>query len=114
VPRNGLKDVYWLAPEGREMTEGDWGDGLRRTLGMQLGNDAPDGQRFLILLNAAPDPIEFHLAPEPRDGWLAVFDTRLPGGLVRGTPATLNSGGTFPLDARSLVLFQHAPAAART
>jgi hypothetical protein len=43
-----------------------------------------------------------------------VFDTRLPGGLVRGTPATLNSGGTFPLDARSLVLFQHAPAAART
>ncbi|MFL5314673.1 MAG: glycogen debranching protein GlgX [Microvirga sp.] len=113
VPRNGLKDVYWLAPEGREMTEGDWGDGLRRTLGMQLGNDAPDGQRFLILLNAAPDPVEFHLAPEPSDGWLAVFDTRLPGGLARGTPAGLNSGGTFPLDARSLVLFQHAPAAAR-
>ncbi|MFL5179414.1 MAG: glycogen debranching protein, partial [Microvirga sp.] len=113
VPRNGLKDVYWLAPEGREMTEGDWGDGLRRTLGMQLGNDAPDGQRFLILLNAAPDPVEFHLAPEPSDGWLAVFDTRLPGGLVRGTPAALKSGGTFPLDARSLVLFQHAPAAAR-
>jgi glycogen operon protein len=87
---------------------------MRRALGMQLGNDAPDGQRFLILLNAAPDPIEFHLAPEPSDGWLAVFDTRLPGGLVRGTPAGLNSGGTFPLDARSLVLFQHAPAAART
>ena len=52
VPRNGLKDVYWLAPEGREMTIEDWADGMRRALGMQFGNDAPDGQRFLLLVNA--------------------------------------------------------------
>jgi isoamylase len=108
VPKNGLKDVYWLAPEGREMTTADWGDGLRRTLGMQLGNDAPDDQRFLILLNAAPDPVEFHLAKQPHETWVPVFDTRLHAGLARGTPAALNSGGTFRLDSRSLVLFQHA------
>jgi isoamylase len=113
VPQTKLKDVYWLAPEGREMTTGDWGDGLRRTLGMQLGNDASDGQRFLILLNAAPDPVDFHLAKQPQDAWVQIFDTRLPGGLVRGTHSTLKSGGTFRMDSRSLVLFQHAPTAPR-
>jgi isoamylase len=114
VPKNGLKDVYWLAPEGREMTTGDWSDGLRRALGMQLGNDAPDGQRFLILINAAPDPVDFQLAKQPHDAWVQLFDTRLPGGLVPQHPATLRSGGTFQMEARSLVLFQHAPTASKS
>ena len=34
VAKNGLKDVYWLASEGREMTNEDWADENRRTLGM--------------------------------------------------------------------------------
>jgi isoamylase len=108
VPANGLKDVYWLAPEGREMTTEDWGDDLRRALGMQFGNDAPDGQRFLILLNAAPEAVDFKLAEQPDGRWVEIFDTRIPNGLVRGTPAVIEAGGTFPLDSRSLVLFQFA------
>jgi len=111
VPGNGLKDVYWLAPEGREMTTQDWTEGLRRTLGMQLGNDATDGQRFLILLNAAPEPVEFTLAEQPHGRWAQVFDTSVPNGLVRGAPTILAAGGTFPLDSRSLVLFQYAGSA---
>jgi isoamylase len=113
VPRTGLKDVYWLAPEGREMTNEDWADGLRRALGMQLGNDAPDGQRFLILLNAAPEPVEFKLAAQADGQWVQVFDTTIADGLVRGAPAVLKAGGTFRLDTRSLVLFQNAEAAGR-
>jgi isoamylase len=108
VPRTGLKDVYWLAPEGREMTTEDWADGQRRALGMQLGNDAPDGGRFLLLFNAAAEPVKFKLAEQPDGRWFQVFDTNLPDGLVRGVPALLEAGGTFPLDARSLVLFQFA------
>jgi glycogen operon protein len=38
---NGLKDAYWLAPEGREMTTADWADPPRRALGVQIGNDSP-------------------------------------------------------------------------
>jgi isoamylase len=108
VPPTGLKDVYWLAPEGREMTTEDWADSLRRALGMQLGNDAPDGQRFLILLNSSPDQVDFKLADKPDGRWAQVFDTRVPEGLVRGAPAVLESSGTFPLEPRSLVLFQYA------
>jgi len=106
VAGNGLKDVYWLAPEGREMTTEDWADGLRRAIGMQLGNDAPDGQRFLILLNAAPEAVDFKLAETPAGSWLQVFDTREPQGLVRGEPVVLDAGGSFALDPRCLVLFQ--------
>jgi isoamylase len=114
LPPTGLKDVYWLAPEGREMTTEDWGDDLRRTLGMQLGNDAPDGQRFLLLLNAAPVAVDFRLAEEPKGRWVQVFDTRVPEGLVRAAPALLEAGGTFPLEPRSLVLFQFAGMGATT
>jgi glycogen operon protein len=107
VAGNGLRDVYWLAPEGREMTTLDWRQELRRALGMQLGNDASDGDRFLVLLNAAPEPVDFKLAETPADRWVHVFDTRVADGLVRGTPVILESGGTFLLEARSLVLFQN-------
>jgi glycogen operon protein len=74
---------------------------------MQLGNDASDGDRFLVLLNAAPEPVDFKLAETPADRWVHVFDTRVADGLVRGTPVILESGGTFLLEARSLVLFQN-------
>jgi isoamylase len=108
VSGNGLKDVYWLAPEGHEMTSEDWADGMRRALGMQFGNDASDGQRFLLLVNAAPEPIPFRLAAQPPGRWVQIVDTRLADGLVRGAPEVLEPGGTFALDARSLVLFQYA------
>ncbi len=109
VAGNHLKDIYWLAPEGREMTPEDWNDGGRRTLGMQIGNDAPDGQRFLVLVNASPDPATFSLAADfPSERWSAVFDARLPDGLVRGEPPTLAPGGALGLDGRTLTLLQHA------
>ena len=91
------------------MTTQDWDDGERRTLGLQIGNDAPDRQRFLVLLNAAPDSIEFRLNEAfPSDRWVQVFDTALAEGLVREAPAVLSPGASLALDARSLTLFQHA------
>ncbi|MDB5569428.1 MAG: glycogen debranching protein [Hyphomicrobiales bacterium] len=108
LPDTGLKDVYWLAPEGREMTEEDWSQDLRRSLGMQIGNDVRDGRRFLILMNADPEDMSFQLAPDfPADEFVQVFDTRIPGGIVRDSPFVLKPGGDFALEARSFVVFQH-------
>ena len=76
------------------MTDEDWADGWRRTLGMQLGNDAADGHRFLLLLNAAPEPIEFQLPRDvPNGSWVQVFDTGLSTGFVRKTPSILRQEG---------------------
>jgi isoamylase len=106
---NGLKDIYWLAPEGREMTTADWTDPLRRALAVQIGNDAPDGRRLLLLFNAAPEQVLFMLPPDfPSRHWIEVFNTHQSEGLVREAPAVLKPGGTFELKPRSLVVLQHA------
>jgi glycogen operon protein len=111
VAKNGLKDVYWLASEGREMTNEDWADENRRTLGMQIGNDSADGQRFIVLLNACDKKVDFRLDPHlPGAAWTHVFDTQEPRGHVRAPATVLHPGGTFPIGARSLALFQLTPA----
>lgn len=108
VASDVLRDVYWLAPEGREMSQKDWADADRLTFGMQLGNDAPDGNRLLLLLNAADHRVRFQL---PKDlasrRWIQTFDTSLADGLVRGHRSVLKPGGTFHIEAKSLVLFEH-------
>jgi isoamylase len=104
---DGLKDVLWLAPEGREMSDHDWNDPERRSFGMQLGNDAPDGQRLLLLLNASAEPVDFLLPPDlPNGRWIQVFDTGRPDGVVQGG-AAVQAGEICPLQSQSLVLFQH-------
>ena len=102
-----LRDVHWLAPAGHEMGWEDWQDSERRCFGMQIGNDAPDGRRLLLLAQAGDEPVAFRLPPGlPGAGWHLVFATTE----ARGVPPValeLGAGGTFPLPARSLVLFQH-------
>ncbi|WP_406856296.1 glycogen debranching protein GlgX [Alsobacter sp. KACC 23698] len=108
----GLRDVYWLAPEGREMTRQDWAEPMRRTLGVQIGNADP-GQRLLMIFNASPEDVSFTLTPNLRGGrWVKVFGTELPDGLVRGAPPVLEPGGACELLARSFVIFQHVAASA--
>ncbi|GGC54587.1 glycogen debranching protein GlgX [Chelatococcus reniformis] len=109
VARNhGLRDVYWLAPDGREMTLDDWNDGLRRTIGIQLGNDARDGKRFLLLLNADEREIPFTLDETlPGERWVGIFDTMVATGLVK-EPKILAAGETIKLPPRSFLLMQHA------
>src|SRR6185436_12770212 len=35
-----LKDLTWFRPDGREMTEADWQNGLTRCFGLRLAGDA--------------------------------------------------------------------------
>jgi len=109
LPGSGLKDVYWLAPEGREMTEDDWAQEMRRALGVQIGNESHADRRFLILMNAAPEDVTFKLPADfPAGAFVPVLDTRIPDGIVRDAAVVLQPGGAFLLDARTLVLFQHS------
>ena len=108
VGTNGLRDVYWLVPEGREMSDADWQEGGRKTIGMQFGNDAPDGQRFLLLMNARHEPVLFKLPDDfPGAQWISAFDTGRGEGLVRDYPAIIAAGQSFEIPARTLVLFRH-------
>ena len=109
----GVKDVTWLAPDGREMTQEDWETPQARCLGMLLdGRAQPTGIRrsgadatLLLLLNAHHETLQFQLpgVAQGRD-WQCLLDTMadppaLDDGLVHGFDAA------FEMGARSLALF---------
>jgi pullulanase/glycogen debranching enzyme len=84
-----VKDLVWLRPDGKEMTDEEWSAGWQRTLGMRLDGDALDvldksGRRikddtFLLLLNAHHEPVPFTLPAFVSDArWTVVVDTNRP------------------------------------
>ena len=67
----GVKDLTWLRPDGAEMTQGDWNDRSRHTLGMLISGEASDetddrgrpiqGDTMLLLLNNGHEAVRFTL-----------------------------------------------------
>ena len=104
----GLKDIYWLAADGREMAGDDWGHVDRRALGMQIGNDSAPTERILLLFNASKEAISFNLAADfPCHAFAPVFSSTSPDGLYDPNAKVLRAGEAFPLPSRSFVLLQH-------
>jgi isoamylase len=110
----GIKDILWLRPDGREMTDEQWNLENARTLGIFLSGSAVDemderGQRqsddnFLLLLNAHHEDVAF-LLPTVASGmaWKSVIDTSCDQNCPQIRQYDANV--TYPLQARSLVLF---------
>jgi glycogen debranching enzyme len=87
----GVRDVVWWHPDGREMTEGDWGDPHASVLGMELrsGKD-----HVLVWFNRRAEPASVKL---PRGGWLL--------GLISDDKATVGfRSGEAVLPPRSVVV----------
>ncbi len=73
----GPKDLAWLHPSGREMTEADWHDESLHVVGMFVSGDplrapGPRGEQqrdssFLIWLNSSADPVDVTL---PENEWV--------------------------------------------
>ncbi len=110
VKGTGVKDIVWLTPDGREMTDEEWRQSDARCLGLYLQGDATneDDDRgrpvidddFVLLLNSHHEAIPF-LLPRlgDRDAWQVVLDT------ARANGDALHQGAEqFPLQARSLTL----------
>jgi glycogen operon protein len=109
----GLKEIIWLNPDGREMTASDWQQGFARCFGVYLAGGAierrgPRGEPirdsdFVLLLNAHHEAIPFRIAAmlvvKP---WTAIVDTALEQPF-EGRP--LSEAG-YPLQGRSLALLQ--------
>jgi isoamylase len=112
----GGKDVAWLAPDGREMTDEAWNADFVRSLGMMLSGSAIEevdergepivGDTLLVLLNAHHDKVPFTLPDlEPDQQWQRVFDT-----VSAATPErTYRAGGRYPLHGRSVAVFKVTP-----
>jgi glycogen operon protein len=108
-----VKDVAWLAPDGREMDDTAWNAGYTRTLGMMLSGSAIEevnergepitGDTLLVLLNGHHDKVPFTLpALEGTQHWQRVFDTFDPHGVDR----LYRAGARYPLQGRSVAVFK--------
>jgi isoamylase len=108
-----IKDLYWLKPDGTEMSDRDWSSGFARCLGMVLPGDqiaevGEHGERivgdsFAILFNAHHEPISFRLGTRQRNvRWTCVLDTATPAAPQR----TFEHMSEFPLQARCLAVLR--------
>ena len=106
----GVKDIVWLTPAGREMTDEEWQRSEARCLGLYLQggatNEDDDQGRpmvdddFILMLNSHHEPIPFLLPRlEERHAWRVVLDTARANG-----DAFHEGTERFPLQARSLAL----------
>jgi glycogen operon protein len=123
----GLRDVAWFRPDGREMTEGDW-FAQSSTLGMFLsGRDIPQrdarGGRvvddsFLLLAHGGHRPVSFVLPGAPwAAGYALLLDTAREQawlGPAHGEPAEADAarvpevpgGARLSVPGRSLRLYR--------
>jgi glycogen operon protein len=105
-------DIVWLRPDGHEMSDDEWSDGLVRCIGVMLNGQAMHewderGQRvydnvMLFLLNAYHEMIPFCLPQGIADlPWEVLIDTYATN---PQDISVLQSGEHYPLQGRSLVL----------
>ena len=116
-PGADLPDVWWMRPDGRRMTQRDWGRGDLLSLGVFYNGDeipalTPFGERvtddsFLLLFNAHGDAIEFAL-PTRRFGarWRLELSTAEPE-LGPGARAYA-ARASIAVDAKSVLVLRRA------
>ncbi len=113
----GLPDVAWFVPDGRAMTEDDWGAEFGRALmlfvnGHGIHERGPRGEEhvdssFLLCFNAHHEWIEFALPGADYGGqWQVVIDTSRPS--LEDPPTLPAQGRLWVPDRAMLVLEQVA------
>jgi glycogen operon protein len=113
IRRAGVKDIYWLRPDGEEMEDENWFDPEVRCLGMLLPSPAADltneeglpstDDTLFLLINAADREVTFTL-PEVagRRYWELALDSAKPN--ANPGSESYIPGGIYVLAARSLAL----------
>ena len=74
------KDVTWLHPSGREMSEADWNDSNLRAVAVLLNGAstrATLSSDLLIVFNADEAPVDIRIPALSGAKWTVVFDTSL-------------------------------------
>ena len=113
----GTKDIAWLRPNGREMSDAQWSDEGLRSLGMYLAGVAADvtddeghpiaGDSLMVLLNSSDETVQFRLPSAGRGrAWRFVLDTTLPDEPEQ--PAGARRGPrSYDVGPRSMAILSH-------
>ncbi len=103
--QGGPPDLMWLRADGNEMTEADWFDDDRRTLGMWIDSGSGSvGDAWLLVLHAGADPAVVTLpGPEYGARYEVVLDTTADD----GAPSAVGpypAGGEVVVAGRTVLL----------
>ncbi len=90
-----VRDIVWFNPDGGEMTDKQWNDGLAKAIaiflnGEEISTPGSRGERivddnFLIIFNAHYEAIEFTLPKMLQQWeWVTLIDTTLPQFVEQG------------------------------
>jgi isoamylase len=91
-------EIFWLRPDGEQMTADDWNTPFARALGA-----SPADHRFLLLVNGWWEPLTFTLPAPLRKQRLSVaVDTTSQSG-----PARIGPADEITVGGRALVLLQN-------
>ena len=113
---DGVGDIAWFTPSGREMKDADWKTGYAKALGVFLNGDQitepdPRGERvrddsFLLLFSADSQRCRFTL-PGPQFGgsWTVVLDT---GAGSPGEAAGYGAGAEVTVAPRAMVVLRRS------
>ncbi len=111
---DGVGDIAWFTPSGREMKDADWKTGYAKALGVFLNGDAisepdPRGEpvrddSFLLLFSADSQPCRFTL-PGPKFGgsWAVVLDS---GAAPPVDPREYGAGAEVLVAPRAMVVLR--------
>jgi isoamylase len=107
-----IRDIRWIRPDGQDMTEEEWNNGLVRSIGMLLNGQLMDEYNergeiikddvLLMLINGYWEDLQFQLPGKDNEpDWEVLVDTDEP----RVTERRLHScGEVLTLTGRSLTL----------
>lgn len=109
-----IQDISWFNPDGSEMSNGDWDDGLRRDLGVLIRGEAgeyhltaqgepqPDDSFFMIF-NAHHEPVKWTLpALSVGRNWSLLVDTNADN--ATANTETFEDGSPYTVPERSLIV----------
>jgi glycogen operon protein len=103
----GRKNIAWFGGNNAEMTEHEWTDATRRTLGMYLAYDNParaTDEAFLIWFHAGSDAIQVDLPDGP---WADTYTVIAHTGTEDELPSEkMPAGSSLQLPARTVVVLQ--------
>ncbi len=109
----GPKDLAWIHPEGREMTEADWFDDRLHTFGMFVSGDplrapGPQGEQlhdssFLLIFNAHGDPGK---ATIPRNQWVSTGEVVLSTDSEHPIGERVSAGEVLDIEPRSMIVLR--------
>jgi glycogen operon protein len=111
---DGLREIIWLTPDGREMTETEWQQHFARCLGVYLAGGAIEKRdrrgrllqdnNFLLLFNAHHEMIPFTVPQFLGDKvWWTVLDTSATAPFEQ---RKIERGKSYELQGRSLALLR--------